>query len=92
MSIQHSQNLVCFCNVSSHSFSKRSGPGPVGPVWKILVVQSCPEGPQFARSIETLLPTPYRDNIVYERPPTKHKMRMLEGMAHDLSHSLNPWG
>ena len=29
-------------------------PGPLGPVWKILVVRSGPEGPQFARSVGTL--------------------------------------
>ena len=45
------------CNVSSHSFSKRSGPGPLGPVRKILVVRSGPEGPQFARSVGTLVIT-----------------------------------
>ena len=44
-----------FCNISSHSFSGRSGPGPLGPVRKILVVRSGPEGPQFARSVGTLL-------------------------------------
>ena len=43
-----------FCNISSHSFSGRSGPGPLGPVRKILVVRSGPEGPQFARSVGTL--------------------------------------
>ena len=53
MSIEDSQNLF-FCNVSSHSFSERSGPGPGGPVRKILVVWSGPEGPQFARSVGTL--------------------------------------
>ena len=37
-----------------HSFSRRSGLGPLGPVWKILVVRSGPEGPQFARSVGTL--------------------------------------
>ena len=36
-------------------FSGRSGPGPLGPVRKILVVRSGPEGPQFARSVGTLL-------------------------------------
>ena len=44
-----------FCNISSHSFSGRSGPGPLGPVRKILVVRSGPEGPQFSRSVGTLL-------------------------------------
>ena len=43
-----------FCNISSHSFSGRSGPGPLGPVRKILVVRSGPEGLQFARSVGTL--------------------------------------
>jgi hypothetical protein len=45
-----------FYNVLSHSFSGRSGPGPLGPVRKILVVRSGPEGPQFARSVGTLVP------------------------------------
>ena len=48
------QSKFVFCNVSSHSFSERSGPGPLGPVRKILVVRSGPEGPQFARSVGTL--------------------------------------
>ena len=30
-----------FCNVSSHSFFGRYGPGPLGPVWKILVCGVC---------------------------------------------------
>ena len=55
MSIEDSQNLF-FCNISSHSFSERSGPGPLGPVRKSLVVWSGPEGPQFARSVGTLMP------------------------------------
>ena len=42
------------CDVSSHSFSGRSGPGQLGPVRKILLVRSGPEGPQFARSVGTL--------------------------------------
>ena len=49
MSIEHSQNLACFCNVSSHSFTE--GPS----VRKILVVGSGPEGPQFSRSVGTLM-------------------------------------
>ena len=55
MSIEHSQILACFCTTLAHSFSERSGPGPLGPVRKILVVRSGPEGPQFARSVGTLL-------------------------------------
>ena len=43
-----------FCTISSVSFFGRSGPGPLGPVRKILVVRSGPEGPQFARSVGTL--------------------------------------
>ena len=31
--------------------------GPLGPVRKILVVRSGPEGPQFARSVGTLVIT-----------------------------------
>ena len=54
MSIEDNQNLF-FCNISSHSFSERSGPGPLGPVQKVLVVRSGPEGPQFARSVGTLI-------------------------------------
>ena len=46
MSIEHSQNTACI---------RRSGPGPLGPVRKILVVRSGPEGPQFSRSVGTLL-------------------------------------
>ena len=53
MSIEDIQNLF-FCNISSHSFSERTGPGPLGPVRKVLVVRSGPEGPQFARSVGTL--------------------------------------
>ena len=53
MSIEDSQNLF-FCNISSHSFSERSGPGSLGTVRKILVVRSGPEGPLFARSGGTL--------------------------------------
>ena len=49
---------ICFCNISSHSFSERSGPGPLGPVRKILVVRSGPEGPQFVRSVGTLVTGP----------------------------------
>ena len=55
MSIEHSQILACFCTILSVSFSGRSGPGPLGPVQKILVVRSGPEGPQFSRSVGTLV-------------------------------------
>ena len=51
MSFEDSQNMACFFKVLSHSFFGRSGPGPLGPVRKILVVRSGPEGPQFARSV-----------------------------------------
>ena len=54
MSIEHSQILACFCTILSHSFYERSGPGPLGPVCKILVVRSGPEGPHFTRSVGTL--------------------------------------
>ena len=37
-----------------HSFSERSGAGPLGPVRKFLLVQSGPEGPQFPMSIGTI--------------------------------------
>ena len=37
-----------------HALFDRSGPGPLGPVRKILVVRSGPEGPQFSRSVGTL--------------------------------------
>ena len=56
MSIEDSQNLF-FATFHHIFFSKRSGPGPVGPVRKILVVRSGPEGPQFARSVGTLVAT-----------------------------------
>ena len=56
MSIEDSQNLF-FAMFHHIFFSKRSGPGPVGPVRKILVVRSSPEGPQFARSVGTLVRT-----------------------------------
>ena len=55
MSIEHSQILACFCTILSYSFYGRSGPGPLAPVRKILVVRSGPEGPHFARSVGTLL-------------------------------------
>ena len=48
---------IGFCNIPSHSFSERSGPGPLRPVRKILVVRSGMEGPQFARSVGTLVRT-----------------------------------
>ena len=53
MSIEDSQNL--FFATFHHILFLRSGPGPLGPVRKILVVRSGSEGPQFARSVETLL-------------------------------------
>jgi hypothetical protein len=37
-------------------FYQRSGPGPLGPVRRILVVRSGQEGPQFTRSVVTLRP------------------------------------
>ena len=49
-----------FCSILSHSFSERSGPGPLGPVRKILEVRSGPEGPQFARSVGTLVGGPQK--------------------------------
>ena len=52
-----------FYNVSSHSFSGRSGLGPLGPFWKSLVVRSGPEGPQFARSVGTLLSLPLSGHV-----------------------------
>jgi hypothetical protein len=48
------------CTILSHSFSGRSGPGLLGPVRKILVVRSGPEGPQFARSVGTLYLSEFR--------------------------------
>ena len=54
MSIEHSQVLACFFAPFYHFFSERSGPGPLGPVRKILVVRSGPEGPHSARSVGTL--------------------------------------
>ena len=63
MSIEHSQILVFFCTILLHSFCERSGPGPLGPVWKILVVRSSPEGPQFPRSVGTLLSVE-KENII----------------------------
>ena len=43
-----------FCTILSQSLPRRFGTGPLGPVRKILVVRSGPEGPQFARSVGTL--------------------------------------
>ena len=43
-----------FATFHSILFSGRSGPGPLGPARKILVVRSGPEGPQMARSVGTL--------------------------------------
>ena len=56
MSIEHSQNMACFLQCFITFFFGRSGPGPLGPVRKILVVRSGPGGPQFARSVGTLIP------------------------------------
>ena len=53
------QNMACFLQRFITFFSGRSGPGPLGPVRKILVVRSGPEGPQFARSVGTLHSTYY---------------------------------
>ena len=55
MSIEHIQNMACFLQRFITFFSGRSGHGPIGPVQKILVVRSGPEGPQFARSVGTLV-------------------------------------
>ena len=55
MSIEHIQNMACFLLHFITFFSGRSGPGPLGPVRKILVVRSGPEGPQFPRSVGTLI-------------------------------------
>ena len=52
MSIKDSQDL--FFATFHHILPERSGPGPLGPVRKISVVRSGPEGPQFARSVGTL--------------------------------------
>ena len=52
MRIKHSQILAYFWTNLSHSFSGRSGPKDrSGKYW-----WSGPEGPQFARSIGTLMP------------------------------------
>ena len=48
-------HFITFFLQKVRSWSVRSGPGPLGPVRKILVVRSGPEGPQFARSVGTLL-------------------------------------
>ena len=57
MSIEHSQILACFLHHFITLFSRKSGPGPLGPVRKSLVVRSGPEGLQFARSVGKLIPT-----------------------------------
>ena len=44
-----------FCQVVLFVY-RRSAPYPLELVWKILVVRPSPKGPQFARSIGTLLP------------------------------------
>ena len=51
---EHIQNMACFLQRFITFFAGRSGPGPLGPVRKILVVRSGPEGPQFSRSVGTL--------------------------------------
>ena len=43
------QNMACFLQRFITFFSGRSGPGPLGPVRKILVVRYGSEGPQFAK-------------------------------------------
>ena len=48
MSIEHSQIVKCFLQPFYHILF------PEGPVRKILVVRSGPEGPQFPRSVGTL--------------------------------------
>ena len=68
MIIEHIQNIACYLQRFITFFSGRSGPGPSGPVRKILVVRSGPEGPQFSRSFGTLVsggsPNDFcRDNI-----------------------------
>ena len=55
MSIEDSQKKKLFAAFHHILFLKSSGPGPLGPVRKILVVRSGPEGPQFARSVGTLV-------------------------------------
>ena len=50
MSIKDSQNLFAMF----HHILSLKGPGPLGPVLKIWVVRSGPEGPQFATSVGTL--------------------------------------
>ena len=49
------QNIGCYLQRFITFFSGRSGPGPLGPVRKNLVVRSGPEGPQFSRSVGTLV-------------------------------------
>ena len=44
-----------FCTILSHSFSRRSGSGPLEPVRKILVVRSGSEVPQFTKTVGTLV-------------------------------------
>ena len=56
-----------FCTILLHFYSRRSGPGPLGPVRKILVVRSGPEGPQFPRSVGTLQHTNSK-NPSYSKP------------------------
>ena len=46
-------------------FYQRSGPGPLGPVQRILVVRSGPEGPQFTRSVGTLVDTEEQTKIMF---------------------------
>ena len=55
MIIEHIQNIACYLQRFITFFSGRSGPGPLGPVRKNLVVRSGPEGPQFSRSVGTLV-------------------------------------
>jgi hypothetical protein len=67
-------------------FSGRSGPGPLGPVRKILEVRSGPEGPNFARSVGTLVPIFFlKDQVVFS------VIRLSNGMffSLDLNQLLN---
>ena len=67
VNFEHSQNLACwFFNVSLHHTSGMSGPGPLGPVGKISVVWSSPEGPQFTRFVGTLVQKTYFYNLEHQ--------------------------
>ena len=78
-----------FCTILSHSFSGRSGPGPLEPVRKIFLVRSGPEGPQMARSVGTL----FASNATTAVPDSTNRQylskSLWDGSCQELCPRLN---